>query len=83
MVGSLLVRKLLARGASVRAIVHEAKGRDPLARLGVSGHAALAVVTDDVQRVTAHAPRSLEQFARDNAEALRPSRPWSEQPIAP
>jgi uncharacterized protein YbjT (DUF2867 family) len=38
-----------------------------------AGHTALAVVTDDVQRVTGHAPRTLEQFARDYAAALRPA----------
>jgi uncharacterized protein YbjT (DUF2867 family) len=36
-----------------------------------TGQTALAVITDDVLGVTGHAPRSLEQFARDHAGELR------------
>jgi uncharacterized protein YbjT (DUF2867 family) len=36
------------------------------------GHTALTIITDDVLRITGHSPRSVEQFAADHAESLRP-----------
>jgi uncharacterized protein YbjT (DUF2867 family) len=43
-----------------------------------TGQTALAVQTDDVRRVTGHPPRSIEEFARDNAAVLRPLHPEPE-----
>jgi uncharacterized protein YbjT (DUF2867 family) len=37
-----------------------------------AGQTALAVTTDDVLHVTGHWPRSVEQFAADHADSLRP-----------
>jgi uncharacterized protein YbjT (DUF2867 family) len=37
-----------------------------------TGQTALTVSSDDVQRVAGHPPRSVEEFARDHAAALRP-----------
>jgi uncharacterized protein YbjT (DUF2867 family) len=37
-----------------------------------AGHTALAVTTDDVLRLTGHRPRSVQQFAADHADKLRP-----------
>ncbi len=73
----------------LRSIVRDVGASAPVAEHWIeyfstlrSGHTALAVLTDDVQRLTGHAPRTLEEFARDNAEGLRPARS-PEQPIAP
>lgn len=40
-----------------------------------TGHTALAVTSGDVATITGHAPRSVEQFAHDNAAALYQPRP--------
>jgi uncharacterized protein YbjT (DUF2867 family) len=44
------------------------------------GRTALAVTTEDVARVTGHAPTSLEVFARHHSDALRPYHAPTERP---
>jgi uncharacterized protein YbjT (DUF2867 family) len=87
-VGERIEFRVVSPG-ELRSIVRRVGASEPVAENWIeyfstlrSGQTALDVVTNDVLLVTGHRPRSLEQFARDNAQALRPVRPWSEEQLS-